>query len=139
MGCFRCYIFKLRSLLTLIALPSVILHSQNWREYEHLHTLLWLSKDLSWNQSCIPTWILFMIPTFLIALDFIWMTWSTKVMHRALLASLVALTTICCHYVTIISVHVHRLHALRRPAALGSRYVKPSSLSVVTLLVASDC
>jgi hypothetical protein len=52
---------------------------QNWREYEHLHTLLWLSKDLSWNQGSPIPWVIFMVPTLLIAVDFIWMTWSTKV------------------------------------------------------------
>jgi hypothetical protein len=52
---------------------------QNWREYEHLHTLLWLCKDLSWDLASPLSWVVFIIPTFLIALDFIWMTWSTHV------------------------------------------------------------
>lgn len=53
---------------------------QNWRQYEHMHTLCWLGKDLSWDQDYVPTWIMCLIPTFLIAADFIYVTWSTKKM-----------------------------------------------------------
>lgn len=52
---------------------------QNWRQYEHAHTLCWLGKDLSWNQHWPIPWVLCLIPTILIALDFIYVTWSTKV------------------------------------------------------------
>eukprot|EP01040_Poterioochromonas_malhamensis_P012557 gene12557-13746_t len=50
----------------------------DWREYEHAHTLCWLGKDLSWNQLCQPPWIICLIPTVLIAADFIWCTFKTK-------------------------------------------------------------
>jgi len=47
-----------------------------WRQYEHAHTLFWLGKDLSWNRLEPVPWILFSIPTILIAVDFIWVTWN---------------------------------------------------------------
>jgi hypothetical protein len=53
---------------------------RHWREYEHIHTLFWLGKDVSWNQSCAPAWIICLIPTFLIGADFIYMTWKTNKM-----------------------------------------------------------
>ncbi len=53
--------------------------AQNWRQYEHAHTLCWLGKDLSWNQRVQSSWVLCLVPTILIAVDFIWVTWNTKV------------------------------------------------------------
>eukprot|EP01039_Chlorochromonas_danica_P007052 gene7052-7798_t len=44
---------------------------ENWRQYEHLHTLLWLGKDLSWIQLNRYTWAICLVPTFLIGIDFI--------------------------------------------------------------------
>lgn len=49
-----------------------------WRQYEHAHTLCWLGKDLSWNQLNPYTWVLCLIPTVLIAADFIYVTFRTK-------------------------------------------------------------
>eukprot|EP01038_Epipyxis_sp_PR26KG_P016153 gene16153-21956_t len=51
---------------------------QNWRQYEHAHTLCWLGKDLSWNQLNPYFWIICLIPTVTIAMDFIWTTHRTK-------------------------------------------------------------
>lgn len=61
---------------------------QTWRQYEHSHTLFWLGKDWSWNQLNPYSWIFFLIPTVLIAADFIITTWKSKKM-----------TIDCMHYV----------------------------------------
>jgi hypothetical protein len=53
---------------------------KTWRQYEHLHTLCWLGKDLSWNRLNPYTWVLCFVPTVLIAMDFIWTTYHTKMM-----------------------------------------------------------
>jgi hypothetical protein len=47
------------------------LYFVNWRDYEHVHTLFWSAKDLCWNQLQHEVWWLCIIPTGLIALDFI--------------------------------------------------------------------
>ena len=57
----------------------LFLSLQNWREYEHVHTLLWLCKDLCWNQDQPIPWVIFIIPTLLVGLDFVYITWNTKV------------------------------------------------------------
>mmetsp|Transcript_12435 Transcript_12435/g.27292 ORF Transcript_12435/g.27292 Transcript_12435/m.27292 type:complete len:227 (-) Transcript_12435:655-1335(-) len=51
---------------------------ENWREYEHAHMLCWLGKDLAWNIENPVLWIMCLIPTFFIGLDFIWVTAKTK-------------------------------------------------------------
>jgi hypothetical protein len=50
-----------------------------WRSYENVHIFFWLAKDTSWNQNWHVTWIVFSIPTVLIALDFAWQTAHVKV------------------------------------------------------------
>lgn len=50
----------------------------SWRQYEHLHTLCWLGKDLSWNRLNKISWPICFLPTVLIAFDFIWTTFNTK-------------------------------------------------------------
>lgn len=52
---------------------------ENWRQYEHAHTLFWLGKDWSWNSLDPYSWPIFLIPTVLIAVDFIYVTWNKKV------------------------------------------------------------
>ena len=47
----------------------------DWRVYENLHILCWLGKDCAWNHYGVYAgdgrmWIVFMIPTLLIAIDF---------------------------------------------------------------------
>ena len=42
----------------------------SWRQYEHFHVFLWLSKDLAWNKGLPWIYAILMIPTVLIALDF---------------------------------------------------------------------
>ncbi len=51
-----------------------------WRSYENAHIFFWLAKDTSWNHSWNVTWIVFSIPTVLIALDFVWQTAHVKVL-----------------------------------------------------------
>jgi hypothetical protein len=50
----------------------------NWREYEYLHMLCWLAKDLSWNLESKTAWALALIPTFFIGLDFMYQSWSRR-------------------------------------------------------------
>lgn len=57
---------------------------QKWREYEHAHTLCWLGKDLSWNRLSPVPWIICLIPTLVIAADFIFVTFRTKVLTNFL-------------------------------------------------------
>ncbi len=63
-----------------IGLKSRFKFFKSWRQYEHMHTLCWLGKDWSWNQLNPYTWVIFLIPTVLIAIDFIYTTWNTHVM-----------------------------------------------------------
>jgi hypothetical protein len=50
-----------------------------WRSYENVHIFFWLAKDTSWNHNWDVSWIVFSIPTVLIALDFVWQTAHVKV------------------------------------------------------------
>jgi hypothetical protein len=50
----------------------------HWREYEHAHTLCWLGKDLSWDTGNIYFWPICLVPTIVIAADFIWITFKTR-------------------------------------------------------------
>lgn len=43
----------------------------SWREYENVHIFFWLGKDYSWNIVNPISWVLFLIPTQLIAADFV--------------------------------------------------------------------
>lgn len=56
---------------------------KDWREYEHIHTLAWLGKDYAWVRVWPSLWVLCLVPTILIAIDFIWTTWKTKVAATA--------------------------------------------------------
>jgi hypothetical protein len=58
---------------------TILLNWKDWREYEHIHTLAWLGKDYAWVRILPPLWVLCLVPTILIAIDFIWTTWKTKV------------------------------------------------------------
>jgi hypothetical protein len=49
----------------------------SWEEYENIHTLFWLAKDTAWNWWIPSMLLIFLVPTFLLALDFVWVTlWS---------------------------------------------------------------
>lgn len=49
--------------------PSLLFSS--WKHYENVHILLWLGKDTAWNWDWKVMWIIFVIPTVLIGVDFI--------------------------------------------------------------------
>jgi hypothetical protein len=51
---------------------------KSWREYENIHILFWAGKDTAWNFGILPMWIIFAIPTFLIAFDFMWVSLMSK-------------------------------------------------------------
>lgn len=51
---------------------------KTWRQYENVHTLCWLGKDLSWNRVSAVPWIICLIPTVLVAIDFIYETAKPK-------------------------------------------------------------
>jgi hypothetical protein len=59
-------------------LKSRFSYFRNWRQYENAHTLCWLGKDLSWNRQSAAPWIICLIPTVLIAADFIFITSHPK-------------------------------------------------------------
>jgi hypothetical protein len=42
---------------------------RNFRQYENLHMLFWISKDLAWNRLNLPMWLLCLVPTVAISAD----------------------------------------------------------------------
>jgi hypothetical protein len=52
-----------------------------FRQYENLHMLFWIAKDLAWNKSFLTFWLVCLVPTILIAGDllFISITSESKV------------------------------------------------------------
>jgi hypothetical protein len=51
----------------------------SWEEYENIHTLFWLAKDTAWNWWIPSMLLVFLVPTFLLAFDFVWVTlWSRR-------------------------------------------------------------
>jgi hypothetical protein len=64
---------------------------EHWRQYEHVHTLFWLGKDFAWNAQNPVMWVIFVIPTILVALDFIWETFRARDMMVD-----------CVHYVAVL-------------------------------------
>lgn len=63
-------------------IPRYKFLGKTWREAEHLHTFLWLAKDLCWSIG--PTtriaWTIFFIPTLILSIDFIWPSWKAPKM-----------------------------------------------------------
>lgn len=59
-----------------------------FRQYEHFHTFCWLGKDLCWNTNFQLLWGIFVLPTFFISGDFIFLTWNNPKM-----------TIDMCHYI----------------------------------------
>lgn len=51
---------------------------KNWREYENVHILFWVGKDCAWNLGILPMWIAFFVPTFMVALDFSYLSLRSK-------------------------------------------------------------
>lgn len=50
---------------------------KNFRQYENLHMLFWIAKDLAWNRLNLTLWLICLVPTLLIAADFIWISSRT--------------------------------------------------------------
>lgn len=48
----------------------------NWRQYEYMHTLCWICKDLAWNQLWDGFWWVALVPTVLVGCDFIHESYS---------------------------------------------------------------
>jgi hypothetical protein len=55
-------------------LKSRFEYFSTFRQYEHFHMLCWLGKDLCWNADIQVLWALFVLPTFFISADFIYLT-----------------------------------------------------------------
>mmetsp|Transcript_13526 Transcript_13526/g.12248 ORF Transcript_13526/g.12248 Transcript_13526/m.12248 type:complete len:368 (-) Transcript_13526:24-1127(-) len=51
---------------------------RNYRQYENIHTMFWLAKDLAWNLNNTSLWFIFLIPTILLSLDFIIVSMNAK-------------------------------------------------------------
>lgn len=51
---------------------------QSWREYENVHILFWIGKDCFWCWYIDYMWVLFFIPTLLIAFDFCYVSLRGK-------------------------------------------------------------
>ena len=49
--------------------------------YEDLHVLFWLGKDTAWNHLNLVLWYLFLVPTLLVAVEFVWSS-CKKVCNR---------------------------------------------------------
>jgi len=65
---------------------------QSWKEYENIHSLFWLLKDTGWNWWVPSMVVIFFVPTFLLSIDFVWITlWDRKMLvdHAHYLAQLV--------------------------------------------------
>jgi lysylphosphatidylglycerol synthetase-like protein (DUF2156 family) len=43
---------------------------RNFRQYENIHMMFWLAKDLAWNETKIILWFLFLVPTIAASTDF---------------------------------------------------------------------
>lgn len=55
-------------------LKSRFSYFTTFRQYEHFHMLCWLCKDLCWNADIQIFWFIFVLPTFLISADFIYLS-----------------------------------------------------------------
>ena len=62
--------------LALDLTPRFSFYFKNWRQYEYLHMLFWIGKDLSWNLMFLPTWILGLSLTLTLGIDFIWISYE---------------------------------------------------------------
>ena len=58
---------------------------KNFRQYENLHMLIWIGKDLAWITLNIVFWFTCFVPAILIAADFIYLsaTSAGEVLHLA--------------------------------------------------------
>ena len=47
---------------------------KNFRQYENLHMLIWIGKDLAWITLNITMWFICFVPAILIAADFVYLS-----------------------------------------------------------------
>jgi len=63
--------------------PHLLPPTQTWREYENIHILFWLGKDVAWINLIPAMWIVFLVPTAGIAWDMVYVTfWRKHLMVR---------------------------------------------------------
>lgn len=70
-------------------LKSRFSYFTTFRQYELFHIFCWLLKDLCWNANIKVLWSIFVLPTFFISFDFIWLCSHNKKM-----------TIDMCHYIS---------------------------------------
>lgn len=58
--------------------PRFSFFFKTWSEYEHIHVFFWVGKDTAWNWWLQSMWVVFFVPTFLIGLDFVYLTIRSK-------------------------------------------------------------
>ena len=51
---------------------------RSFRQYENLHMLFWILKDLAWNRLQLNTWLLCLFPTLLISVDLLYIAASSS-------------------------------------------------------------
>ena len=52
---------------------------KNFRQYENVHMMFWLAKDLAWNRSNIGLWVGCLVPTIFVATDLAVISYHCKV------------------------------------------------------------
>lgn len=63
-----------------LGLHSRFSYFKTWKQYEYAHILCWLGKDWAWNLDNKYIYTIFAIFTLLLAGDFVYLCWKTKVM-----------------------------------------------------------
>ena len=94
---------------------------RNFRQYENIHTLFWICKDLAWNRNNISMWFVFLWPTVGIASDLLYVSLNGKVRACACLVCLDVFFAHPCSPPPLITGHDDRRRALCRRFAVGSR------------------
>ena len=56
--------------------PRFPSYFKNIKQYEYLHTLCWIGKDLCWNRLWPAPWIFFFFFTFGVAIDFVFLSYA---------------------------------------------------------------
>ena len=53
-----------------IGLSPRFTYFEYWRQYENIHIIFWIGKDYAWLTENQVMWVIFAVPTLVIALDF---------------------------------------------------------------------
>jgi hypothetical protein len=59
--------------------PRLAFYFQNFRQYENLHMFFWLSKDLAWNRNNKAMWFTFLVPTVVLSVDYLILSYKNEV------------------------------------------------------------